>query len=881
MKNVKLVTTVVTGATLLGLSGVGIQAVHADKADPDKTVVKDGSENHYQQQPHGSTIEYGGQKYSVVSKYVAQDHEVVSWEMRMLVGTKQAQVGLFTDQLQPGQYFYTGATPNHYILSDDEWDKVSSGDQADSYNDLTVRIGTRHLDDQHQNGDDLKTGVLHYIAPEYLDSLKLDDKMAAAGQLADKDNKTPLDITKDSDDSHLLNSGYKQGDEDKTTVNADQIRQLMAIVKTQASTGDNQSKDPDWNPAGDTDKGGLKNEDGTPVTDYDKLGESLGVTDGPNGFYTYDAKTRQLKFVVYDLEQVKADADIIAGVIKSLGGADKTEATDPKTIAKAAADAGVPEDVTHAIGDADAIAVSDDNTLMALHFRNLYMSDIRIMIPMVVEQGNVIPNQFDFSGVTWDGSKLGDVPPFEVSDKPHIIVPGVKEAPKDPDRPYKNVLVGDTLTSLNGYNWYGKVADDTINADDQDVVKSAEASFKVGAPLAFNHKGTYVVKDDALFKPGVYIIRTVDGKDIKAESDGVILKNGELLSVVSGSELKILDGSGKFQLVDATTAFAKAASAQSIAKVDDKSKSKVIDAKDVKGKDAGIDNLISQATTGNVQWTWVVSQPVTDKLQSVKGVDVKLIDDLAQDKLVSLKIVDSQDPTKVIKDVTKDALKTLSATDKQVADALKNGDAPESIKDADGLQLSKNLLTYKLSDYTAKTYGATVSFAITVSGSGSTAHSDTASVQLFKNGKPVSDTPQSTNTVKVIPSEPQEVEPTNPVQPVVPQTPDKPDTPQTPEVPYTPAPEPGSPESKPAIPGTSIPSRVNTPVSEKLGDIANNTKTPAAVRPMAETGAKLASNVWFLVLFPVAVIGSVAELVFKKQTGEWLTIKSLRSRFAK
>ena len=102
-----------TGSLVIALSTAGVigmsTQVHADSSSSSSSsAVVDGSENHYQQQPQGSTVEYGGLKYSVVSKYVAQNHEAVAWEMRMLVGTKSSQVGIFTDQLQPGQYFFTG-----------------------------------------------------------------------------------------------------------------------------------------------------------------------------------------------------------------------------------------------------------------------------------------------------------------------------------------------------------------------------------------------------------------------------------------------------------------------------------------------------------------------------------------------------------------------------------------------------------------------------------------------------------------------------------------------------------------------------------------------------------------------------------------------------
>ena len=852
----------------IGAAGAGFATqVHADNmsaSSSSSSVVVDGSENHYQQQPKGSTVEYGGLKYSVLSKYVAQNHEAVSWELRMLVGTKSSQVGVFTDQLQPGQYFYTGSTPNHYILTDAEWQKATG--QQDTYGDLTIRVGTRYLDDANKNGSDLKTGTLKYIAPEYLSGIKVDGKMAKAGTLADATKGST--VTASSDDSALIKSGYKQGDTDGTTVDQSQILQLMSLVKLQAATAeDNSGTDANntWDPAGDTDKGSSEtntaDDNKTATPDYSKITD-IGVKEGPNGFYTYDASTKQLKFVVYNLERVKADSDIIASVIKSLGGKDKVEAAAPSDVAKAAEEAGAPADVVSSIDGADTLVVSKDDSLLALNFTNLYMHEIRIMVPIAVEAGNVIPNQYDFGSMTWDGKTLGDASKFEVSDKPKIIVPGTKEKPADPDKPYKNVLAGTSLSLLNGYNFYGKAADDTINADDKDNSKSAEAAFSAGSPLTFSKKGSYTVKAKSTFAPGVYIVRTLDGKDINAAADGVVLKNGELLSVNAGSELKILDNSGKFQLIDATSAFAKVASAQAVANVDKGKTSKVVTSDKVKGKDAAIDALLSQASTGTTQWTWVVSQPVAKNMQNIKSADVKLIDDLAQDSLVSLKIVDTKDPTKVIEDVTDEAKKTLSDNNKTVADELAAGKSADSIKDSDGLQLSKNLLIYRLKNYSAAKYGETVSFAITVSGSSSTDHKDTASTQLFNNGTAVTKSPQSTNTVKVITAQAKDVEPTNPVQPVTPQNPANPGKPSTTTPAYTPANEPG---------------RVNTPVSEALGDVANNSSTPEALQPLASTGAYLASNLWFLILFPIAVIGSAIEGIYKKKTGRWLTIKELKN----
>lgn len=858
-----------TGSVVFALSAMtavgATMSVHADStSSASSSAVVDGSENHYQQQPKGSTIEYGGLKYSVVSKYVAQNHEAVAWEMRMLVGTKSSQVGIFTDQLQPGQYFYTGSTPNHYILSDSEWSKATS--QQDTYGDLTVRVGTRYLDDENKNGSDLKTGTLKYISPEYLSGIKVDDKMSKAGSLLDSSKGST--VTASSDDSLLTKSGYKQSDKDKTTADKTQLQQLMSLVKLQAATAvENSGTDSSntWNPAGDTDKGSsdassASGSDTTNAPDYSKI-TNIGVTEGPNGFYTYDSATKQLKFVVYNLERVKADSDIIASVIKSMGGKDKVEAATPSDVAKAASAAGAPSDVVSSIDGADTLVVTKDNSLVALNFTNLYMHEIRIMVPVAVEAGNVVPNQYDFAATTWDGSTLGDVPAFEVSDKPKIIVPGTKEKPADPDKPYKNVLAGNSLTLMNGYNFYGKASDDTINADDKDNSKSAEASFSAGSPLTFSKEGSYKVKDKSTFAPGVYIVRTLDGKSINAAVDGTVVKNGELLSVTSGSELKILSGSGNFQLLDATSVFAKVASAQSVANVDKGKTSKVLSADSVKGKDSTLDDLLSSASTGKTQWTWVVSQPVAKNMQSVKSLDVKLIDDLAQDSLVSLKIVDTKDPTKVIEDVTSDAKATIAANDKLVADGLSSGKQADTIKDADGLQLSKNLLIYKLKGYTAAKYGNTVSFAITVSGASNTDHKDTAATQLFNNNTALTKDPQSTNTVKVITSQAKTVEPTNPVQPTTPQNPSTPGTPNTVTPPYTPANEPG---------------RVNTPVSEALGDVANNSSTPSAVQPLAATGAYLASSLWFLILFPIAVAGTLGEMIYKKKTGKWFTIKELK-----
>lgn len=849
----------------VGASGAMLLSSQVNAAETTKPV-QSGVQNKYFAQTHGSTVEYGGLKYSVVSKYVAQNHEAVSWEMRMLVGTKASQVGIFTDQLQPGQYFYTGATPNHYILTDDEWQKAVS--QQDTYADLPIRIGTRYLDDKSNNGQDLQTGSLHYIAPEFLDGLKLDDKMAKAGGLADP--KKPLTVAPQSDDSALIKSGYKQGDTDKTTVDKSQIQQLMSLVKTQAVTAENNvgtDTEPAWSPSGDSDKGTK------PSADVKTLGE-IGVKEGPNGFYTYDAKTRQLKFVVYNLERVKADSEIIASVIKSLGGQDKVETLPADEVAKAAEEAGVPSDIVASLKSSDAVVASDDNTLLALNFTNLYMHDVRIMIPMAVEAGNVIPNQYDFAGATWDGKTLGDVPAFEVSDKPKVLVPGTKVKPADPDKPFKNVLAGDSLTLQNGYNYYGKADDDKINADDQDDAKSAEASFTAGAPLMFSKDGDYVVKEHSSFAPGVYIVRTLDGKAINAAADGTVLQNGQLLSVTAGSKLTLTKDSGKFQLVDATSAFAKVASAQAVAKIGDGKKSKVVASDEVKGKDATIDAMLAASATSDTKWTWVVSQPVPKNMQNIKGADIKLIDDLAQDKLVSLKIVDTANPTKVIADVTDDAKKALSENDKTVADGLKDGKEAKDITDGDGQQLSKNLLIYRLKDYTAAKYGDTVSFAITVSGSSSTDHKDTASTQLFTGDKPVTKTPQSTNTVKVVTSQPKTVVPTNPVQPDASQDPKTPGTPVVEQPQYIPA----GPVDGGGTPLTT--GRVNTPVSEALGDIANSPETADPVKPLAATGAYIASNLWFLVLFPIAVAGSVAEFVYKKKTGHWFTVKSLKQLFA-
>lgn len=861
-----------TGSLVIALSTVGVigmsTQVHADSSSSSSSsVVVDGSENHYQQQPQGSTVEYGGLKYSVVSKYIAQNHEAIAWEMRMLVGTKSSHVGVFTDQLQPGQYFYTGSTPNHYILSDSEWTKAAS--QQDTYGDLTVRIGTRYLDDKNKNGSDLKTGSLKYIAPEYLSGIKLDDKLAKAGLLSD--SKKGSTVTASSDDSALVKSGYKQNDTDKTTADKSQLQQLMSLVKLQAKTAvDNSGTDVDnsWSPSGNTDKGSsdaISGDDRSTAPDYSKI-TNLGVTEGPNGFYTYDSKTKQLKFVVYNLERVKADSDIIASVIKSMGGKDKVEAAKPSDVATAAKNAGAPADVVSSIDGADTLVVSKDNSLVALNFTNLYMHEIRIMVPIAVEAGNVVPNQYDFAATTWDGAMVGDVPAFKVSDNLKVIVPGTKEKPADPDKPYKNVLSGNTLTLMNGYNFYGKASDDTIDADNKDNSKSAEASFSAGSPLTFSKEGSYKVKDKSTFTPGVYVVRTLDGKNINAAVDGTVVKNGELLSVTSGSELKILSGSGNFQLLDATSVFAKVASAQAVANIDKGKTSKVISSDSVKGKDSALDDLLTSASTGKTQWTWVVSQPVAKNMQSVKTLDVKLIDDLAQDSLVSLKIVDTKDPTKVVEDVTADAKAEMASNNKLVSDGLTAGKQADSIKDADGLQLSKNLLIYKLKGYTAAKYGNTVSFAITVSGASNTDHKDTASTQLFNNGAALTKTPQSTNTVKVITSQPKDVEPTNPVQPVTPQDPSKPGVPNEATPPYTPANEPG---------------RVNTPVSEAMGDVANNSSTPAAVQPLAATGAYLASSLWFLILFPLAVIGSIGEIIYKKKTGKWFTIKTLKNMVLK
>lgn len=864
----------VTASMIVALSTASALAlsVRADAADKGP-VVTSSAENHYLQQDRGATVEYGGLKYSVLSSYVAQNHEAVAWEMRMLVGTKSSQVGIFTDQLQPGQYFYTGATPNHYILSDGEWQKATG--QQDSYGDLTVRVGTRYLDDKNKNGADLQTGTLKYIAPEYLAGIKLDAKMAKAGGLTDP--KNALTVTPSSDDSPLIKSGYAQGDKDKTSADKSQIQQLMALVKTQAETAAaNTGTDADnsWNPAGSTDTG--KHSDDASASsssdtqsksvDYSALGK-IGVKEGPNGFYTYDADAHQLKFVVYNLERVKADSEIIASVIKSLGGNDKVENAAPSDVANAAEKEGAPSDVVNAINGADTLVVSGDDTLLALNFTNLYMHEIRIMVPMAVEAGNIIPNQYDFAGATWDGTTLGDIPPFVVSDKPKVLVPGTKEKPADPDKPYKNVLAGDTLTLQNGYNFYGKAADDTINADNKGESKSGEASFSAGAPLTFSKDGTYAVKNDSVFAPGVYIVRTLDGKAISAAADGTVLRNGELLSVNAGSQLKVLEGSGQFQLVDATSAFARVASAQAVAKIGNGKNSKVITSDQVKGKDAALDALISSASTGNTQWTWVVSQPMSKDLQNVKNVDVKLIDNLAQDSLVSLKIVDTKTPSKVIEDVTADAKRTLTDNNKTVADALKDGKSADTIKDADGLQLSNNLLIYRLKDYTAAKYGDTVSFAITVKGASNTDHKDTASTQIFNKDKSLTDAPQSTNTVKVITAQPKVVDPTNPVQPGSDQNPKEPGTPTVIEPPYVPA------------GGQS--GRIDNPVSEKLGDVANSDQTPGYIQPLAQTGAYIASSLWFLILFPVALFGTVGEIVYKKKTGNWFTFKELFSKFAK
>jgi len=869
VKKLKLDSKIVTGSLVfaLGMAGIGVNAAFNNRVQADDTtsssVVVDGSENHYQQQPKGSTVEYGGLKYSVLSKYAAQNHETVGWEMRMLVGTKSSQVGIFTDQLQPGQYFYTGSTPNHNVLTDKEWQKAIS--QQGTYGDLTVRIGTRYLNDKDKNGTDLQTGTLKYIAPEYLSGINLDDKLAKAGTLSDSSKSST--ITADSDDSALVKSGYKQGDTSNTKVDTSQLQQLMSLVKLQAETAEDTSgtdTENTWSPSGSTGESSDSSSSSSAQssTDYSKI-TNIGVKEGPNGFYTYDASKKQLKFVVYNLQRVKADSDIIASVIKSMGGKNKVESASPSDVAAAAQKAGAPSDVVSSIDGADTLVVSDDSSLLALNFTNLYMHEIRVMVPVAVEAGNVIPNQYDFGGLTWDGKTIGSAPKFEVSDKPKVIVPGTKEKPADPDKPYKNVLVGKSLTLMNGYNWYGKASDDKINADDASDSKSAEASFSAGSPLTFSKTGTYTVKEKSTFAPGVYIVRTLDGTDINAAVDGTVVKNGELVSVSVGSELKILSGSGKFQLIDATSAFAKVASAQAVANVDKGKTSKVVASDKVKGKDASIDALLSQASTGKTQWTWVVSQPVAKNLRSVNNVDVKLIDDLAQDSLVSLKIVDSKEPTKVIADVTDEAKKELAANDKTVADALASGKSADGIKDEDGLQLSKNLLVYRLKDYTEAKYGSTVSFAITVSGSSNTAHKDTASTQLFNNGTAVTKDPQSTNTVKVVTSQEKEVQPTNPVQPTVTQNPSNPGTPSTGTTLYSPA------------TGSEV-SRVNTPVSEALGDVANNSSTPSAVQSLAATGAYLASNLWFLILFPIAVAGSIVEGVYKKRTGRWLTLRELK-----
>lgn len=823
---------------------VGATGALATTVYADTTTTVDGSENHYQQQPKGSTIEYGGLKYSVLSNYVAQDHEVVSWELRALVGTKSAQVGVFTDQLQPGQYLYTGATPNHTVLTDSEWTKVT-GTQS-TYGDLTVRVGTRYLDDASKNGADLQTGVLHYVSPEYLSGIKVDTKMAAAGSQAD--TTKGIVVTANSDDSGLIKSGYSQGDTDGTTADKTQLQQLMALVKQQANTNATTGSS-----TGNT-------------LDFSKI-TNVGVDEGPNGFYTYDATTKQLKFVVYNLEQVKADADIIASVIKTLGGSTAVENATPATVASAAADAGATSDVVAAIKSADALTVTSDNALLALNFTNLYMHDIRIMVPVAVTAGHVIPNQFDFAGATWDGTTLGDVSKFTVSDTPDVIVPGGQTAttPTTPTvaTPYKNVLASNALTLLNGYNFYGKTADDTIVADSSNESKSGEAAFSTGSPLNFSQAGTYTVKAKAVFAPGVYVVRSLDGKAISAAVDGTVVKNGELVSVSAGSVLKILSGSGKFQLIDATAVFAKAASAQAIANVAAGKTSKVLSEASVKGKDSAVDALLSSASTGSAQWTWVVSQNVGTLLDQATSSDVKLVDDLSQDTLVSLKIVDTANPTKVIKDITDEAKQALTTTNKTVADGLAAGKSAENIKDSDGLQLSKNLLVYKLSDYTTAKYGKTVSFAITVSGAMSTDHKNTAAVQLYKNGKALTVTPQASNSVKIITAQPQTVAPTNPVQPTTTQTTGSTGTPSSSEAAYTPA-------------TTATASRVNTPVSEALGDVANNSSTSKPVQSLAATGAYLASNLWFLILFPIAVLGTLGEMIYKKRTGTWFTVRTLK-----